>query len=61
MSFSEDIETYISWDNINEWKHWQFGVITVEPIPSVIEYIRSSGDLDFQIAVGLSNNYHSSL
>ena len=30
MSFSKHIETYISWDNINEWKHWQFEVITVE-------------------------------
>ena len=38
MSFSDDIEAYISWPNINEWKAWQFGVITVEPIPEPIEY-----------------------
>ena len=61
MSFSDNIEAYISWPNINEWKAWQFGVITVEPIPTVKEYGEKMPEDDrlmFAKAVMRSIMYH---
>ena len=40
MSFSKHVETMAGWDNLHEWQASQFGVVTVEPIPTPEQYLK---------------------